>query len=91
MLVPGGFSYLTNKNNYNSYWKKLLGFRNMQEKLEKSDNPILVFFHVFLHFKETFSNPPKIHLVAATKLEFVWKIEMAHLSFEIHQEIDRLR
>ena len=34
-LVHGGFSYLINLNNYNSNWKKLLGFRNMQEKLEK--------------------------------------------------------
>ena len=24
-------------NNYNSIWKKLLGFRNMQEKLEKKE------------------------------------------------------
>ena len=24
-----------NYNNYNSNWKKILGFRNMQEKLEK--------------------------------------------------------
>ena len=30
-----GFSDLINYNNYNSNWKKLLGFRNMQEKLEK--------------------------------------------------------
>ena len=36
-LVPVGFSDLTNQNNYNSNWKKLLGFRNMQEKLEKKD------------------------------------------------------
>ena len=26
-LVPGGFSYLINQNNENSYWKKLLGFK----------------------------------------------------------------
>ena len=32
-LVPGGFSYLINQNNSNSNWKKILGFRNMQEKL----------------------------------------------------------
>ena len=31
MLVPGRFSYLLN---YNSNWKKILGFRNLQEKLE---------------------------------------------------------
>ena len=31
---PGGFSYLINQNNQNSNWKKM-GFRNMQEKLEK--------------------------------------------------------
>ena len=30
-LFPGGFSDLTNLN---SNWKKILGFRNMQEKLE---------------------------------------------------------
>ena len=29
------FSDPINWNNYNSNWKKLLGFRNMQEKLEK--------------------------------------------------------
>ena len=32
--VPGGFSDLKNQNNYNSNWKKILGFRNLQEKLE---------------------------------------------------------
>ena len=26
--------FLTSENNYHSYWKKSLGFRNMQEKLE---------------------------------------------------------
>ena len=43
-LVPGGLSYQTNYNNYNQNWKKLLGFRNMQEKSEKncySGNPII--------------------------------------------------
>ena len=35
MLVPGGFSDLIDQNIQNSNWKKLLGFRNMQEKLEK--------------------------------------------------------
>jgi len=34
-LVPGGFPDIINQNNSNSNWKKLLGFRNMQEKLEK--------------------------------------------------------
>jgi hypothetical protein len=33
-LVPGGFLHLINWNYSNSNWKKLLGFRNMQEKLE---------------------------------------------------------
>ena len=33
-LVPGGFLDLKYYNNYNSNWKKLLGFRNLQEKLE---------------------------------------------------------
>ena len=32
-LVPGGFSALKKLNNYNSNWKKLLGFRNLQEKI----------------------------------------------------------
>ena len=32
MLLPGGFSCLKNSN---SNWKQLLGFRNMQKKLEK--------------------------------------------------------
>ena len=36
MLVPGGFSYLINKNNQNMNWKKILGCRNMQEKLENT-------------------------------------------------------
>ena len=37
LLVPGSFSYLINQNNYNSNWKKkILAFRNMQEKLEKT-------------------------------------------------------
>ena len=48
-LVPGGFLDLINQNNYNSNWKKILGFRNLQEKLEK------VFSHSrseqFLHSK----------------------------------------
>jgi len=35
-LVPGGFSDLKNRTIIrNSNWKKLLGFRNLQEKLEK--------------------------------------------------------
>ena len=34
-LVRGGFSDRINQDKYNSNWKKLLGFRNMQEKLEK--------------------------------------------------------
>ena len=34
-LVPGGFSDLINQDNFNSNWKKLLGFKNLQEKLEK--------------------------------------------------------
>ena len=29
-----GFSDMINQNNQNSSWKKLLGFRNMQENLE---------------------------------------------------------
>ena len=40
--VPGGFWYLMNKENYKSNWKKILGCRNMQEKLEKII--YLVFF-----------------------------------------------
>ena len=27
---------MINKNKYNSNWKKILGFRNMQKKLEKN-------------------------------------------------------
>jgi hypothetical protein len=48
-LVPGGFSYLIN---YNSDWKKILGFRNMQEKLEK-DNPFNFFFRLAFGVKKT--------------------------------------
>jgi hypothetical protein len=33
---------MLNYNNYNSKWKKILGFRNMQEKLEK-----VIFIRVF--------------------------------------------
>ena len=33
-IFPGGFSDLINQNNWKSNWKKLLAFRNMQEKLE---------------------------------------------------------
>ena len=33
--APGGFSDLINQKNYDSNWKHLLGFRNIQEKLEK--------------------------------------------------------
>ena len=36
LLVPGGFSDLKYQNNENSNWKKILGSRNIQEKLEKS-------------------------------------------------------
>ena len=32
--VPGGFSDLVNQKSQNSNWKKSLGFRKMQEKLE---------------------------------------------------------
>ena len=39
-VIPGGFSYLINQNNYNSNWKKKLELRNMQEKLEKYFFPI---------------------------------------------------
>ena len=35
-LVPGGFSYLINLTNENSNWKKILGFRNIQEKIENN-------------------------------------------------------
>ena len=34
MLVLGDFSDLKKKNNYNSNWKKIMGFRNKQEKLK---------------------------------------------------------
>jgi hypothetical protein len=34
-LVSGGFSYLINSNNQNIDWKKIFGFRNVKEKLEK--------------------------------------------------------
>ena len=34
LIVPGGFSYLINNKSYNSNWKNLLGFRNMQEKFD---------------------------------------------------------
>ena len=36
LLVLGGFSDLINQNNFNSNWKNILGFRNMQEKLENN-------------------------------------------------------
>ena len=39
-LVPGGLSDQKNWNNYDSNWKKLLGFRNVQEKLEKEETVV---------------------------------------------------
>ena len=39
-LVPVGFSHLMNQNNWNSNWEKILGFRNMQEKLENTQPSI---------------------------------------------------
>jgi hypothetical protein len=36
-IVPGGFADIINWNNSNSNWKKLLGYRNMQEKLENKN------------------------------------------------------
>ena len=36
LIVPEGFSYLINENNYNSNWKKLLGFRIMEGKNKKN-------------------------------------------------------
>ena len=33
-MLNGDFSDLINYSNYNSNWKKLLGLRNMEEKLE---------------------------------------------------------
>ena len=41
-LFSGGFSDIMNWDNWNSNWKKLLRFRNMQEKLEKYF--VIVFF-----------------------------------------------
>ena len=35
-----------NWNNYNSNWKKLLGFRNMQEKLEKKISLLIFIYHL---------------------------------------------
>ena len=43
MLVPGGLSDLLNPNNQNSNWKKILRFRNKQEKLEKT--ALVLSFH----------------------------------------------
>ena len=47
-LVPECFSYLINQNNSN--WKKLLGFRSMQEKLEIFNSDFLYsFYAMFIH------------------------------------------
>ena len=43
-----------NQNNQNSNWKKLLGFRNMQEKLE---NVFYQYFSCFVHFRLFITNP----------------------------------
>ena len=56
-LVPGGFSDLINWNNYNSNWNKLLGFRNMQEKLE---NDYISYLELMLVFQERYL--PVLHL-----------------------------
>ena len=56
-----GFSDVINKNNYNSNWKKPLGFRNLLEKLEKDEylykmalNPRtrIIFLHKFFTGKK---------------------------------------
>ena len=36
--------YLINQNNSNSNWKKILGFRNMQEKLENDEYDLISKF-----------------------------------------------
>ena len=46
-IVPRAFSYLINYNNDNSNWKKLLGFRNMQEMLENSFFQSLYDMHYY--------------------------------------------
>jgi hypothetical protein len=36
-LVPGGFSYVINWNNYNSNWKKNIGIEKHAGKVRKED------------------------------------------------------
>ena len=57
-LISEGFSDLINQNNYNSNWKKLLGFRNMQEKLENDfyEKFWLVLIHTSTDFNTFFKN-----------------------------------
>ena len=72
-LVPGRFliskKFETDSNNSNSNWKKILGFRNMQKKLENDWFQILLFtqiflvsdYHVFTRFKKTLNlNSPRL-------------------------------
>ena len=57
-LFLGGFSDLINQNNSNKNWKKLLGFRNLKEKLEKIETIkkflILCWYEIFLEIYEYF-------------------------------------
>ena len=54
-LVPGGYSDLIIQNNQNSNWKKLLGFRNIHEKLEKDIYSLLRLIFGFMK-KQQFIN-----------------------------------
>ena len=75
-LVPGGFSDLINWNNYNSNWNKLLGFRNMQEKLE---NDYISYLELMLVFQEHYL--PVLHLSSNIDIqceEIPWHHEILH-------------
>jgi hypothetical protein len=43
LLVPEGFSYIINWNNYNSNWKKLLGFRKSYKIFVAALKDLFVF------------------------------------------------
>ena len=80
-LVPEGFSHRINWNNYNSNWKKILGFRNMQEKLEKKASACctLQYFtqhsHITRKMSTFFGCRSWLHPLCAVCLHYdqIWK------------------
>ena len=68
-LIPAGFSGLIHYKNYNSNWKKILGFRDMQEKLENTPF-ITAFFYQKSKYAPLFLIESK-HQILREQLE-IW-------------------